>query len=386
MVSLQDAFRQLFASLPRYCYILSPSFFILDVNPAVTRGLGYSDGDLIGRSFAEHCAPEYLLKLQVLIERWHEEGEVIDEEFAVLAKDGQRRSVLLSLASVRDPDLGVLAVSAIASVDTDSKASEDELHKVQQQLKRAESERITMLEEIAHLNRAASMGQMAASLAHELAQPLAAILSNAQAATRFASRPAPNLEEVRGALAEIIEDDERARSFLQNMRAMFQKQKITRSAIDLNGVLLEVSRILRNSALRNGVQIRVNPSPEPVVVLGEAISVQQIVLNLANNGIDALQCRPSSERLLILTGALRSETGRGVIQVEDNGCGIPNENKPKLFTPFFTTKRDGLGLGLSICRSVIESLGGRITLVEKEQPGALFEVQLPLISPDSTSR
>jgi C4-dicarboxylate-specific signal transduction histidine kinase len=170
------------------------------------------------------------------------------------------------------------------------------------------------------------------------------------------------------------------------MRAMFQKQKITRSAIDLNGVLVEVSRILRNSALRNGVEIRVNPSPEPVVVLGEAISVQQAVLNLANNGIDALQTRPPSERLLILTSALRPETGKGVIQVEDNGCGIPTEYKTKVFTPFFTTKRDGLGLGLSICRSVIESLGGRITVVEKEQPGSLFEVQLPLTSPESAAR
>jgi PAS domain S-box-containing protein len=381
LVSLQDTLQQLFAIIPQYCYILSPSFFILNINAAITRALGYSEGDLIGRSFAEHCAPECLLKLQELVERWSAEREVFNEEIAVLAKDGRRRPVLLSLAPILDPDGNILALSAIATDDTEREASEKELHEARQQLRRAEDERIAMLEEIAHLNRAASMGQMAASLAHELAQPLSAILSNAQAAARFADRPAPNLEEIRGALAEIIEDDERARSFLQNMRAMFQKQKISRSAIDLNVILREVGRILRNSARRKGVQIRLNPSPEPVVVLGEAIAVQQIVLNLANNGIDAVQCRPSRERLLTLTTALRTETGSGMIQVEDNGCGVPDENRPKLFVPFFTTKRDGLGLGLSICRSVIEALDGRITLVEREAPGTLFEVEFPLILP-----
>ena len=381
LVSLQDTLQQLFAIIPQYCYILSPSFFILNINAAITRALGYSEGDLIGRSFAEHCAPECLLKLQELVERWSAEREVFNEEIAVLAKDGRRHIVLLSLAPILDPDGNILALSAIATDDTEREASEKELHEARQQLRRAEDERIAMLEEISHLNRAASMGQMAASLAHELAQPLSAILSNAQAAARFANRPAPNLEEIRGALAEIIEDDERARSFLQNMRAMFQKQKISRSAIDLNVILREVGRILRNSARRKGVQIRLNPSPEPVVVLGEAIAVQQIVLNLANNGIDAVQCRPSRERLLTLTTALRTETGSGMIQVEDNGCGVPYENRPKLFVPFFTTKRDGLGLGLSICRSVIEALDGRITLVEREEPGTLFEVEFPLILP-----
>ena len=381
LVSLQDTLQQLFAIIPQYCYILSPSFFILNINAAITRALGYSEGDLIGRSFAEHCAPECLLKLQELVERWSAEREVFNEEIAVLAKDGRRRPVLLSLAPILDPDGNILALSAIATDDTEREASEKELHEARQQLRRAEDERIAMLEEIAHLNRAASMGQMAASLAHELAQPLSAILSNAQAAARFADRPAPNLEEIRGALAEIIEDDERARSFLQNMRAMFQKQRISRSAIDLNVIVGEVGRILRNSARRKGVQIRLNPSPQPVVVLGEAIAVQQIVLNLANNGIDAVQCRPSRERLLTLTTALRTETGSGMIQVEDNGCGVPDENRPKLFVPFFTTKRDGLGLGLSISRSVIEALDGRITLVEREEPGTLFEVEFPLILP-----
>jgi two-component system, LuxR family, sensor kinase FixL len=242
--------------------------------------------------------------------------------------------------------------------------------------KRSEDDRITMLEQIAHLNRAASMGQLAASLAHELAQPLAAILSNAQAASRFANMPEPDLSEIREALAEITEDDQRARGFLFNMRAMFQKQRFSRSALDLNGIMHDVGRIIRNEAGRKGVQIRVSPSQGPVLVSGDPVVVQQVILNLANNAMDALQNVPLGQKLLTLTSSLNGDVG--TIVVEDNGCGIAEENKSKLFMPFFTTKQDGMGLGLSICRSLIESLDGRITLVERPEPGSAFKVELPV--------
>jgi PAS domain S-box-containing protein len=245
--------------------------------------------------------------------------------------------------------------------------------------KRAEDDRITMLDSIAHLNRAASMGQLAASLAHELAQPLAAILSNAQAASRFAHMPEPDLGEIREALAEITEDNQRARAFLFNMRAMFQKQKISRTVVDLNGIIHDVSRMIRNDAERRGVQIRINPSPTPVFVSGDAIVVQQIALNLANNAMDAMQYVPLGQKVLILTTSLNHGGIAGTIMVEDTGCGIADQYKQKLFTPFFTTKRDGLGLGLSICRSLIESLDGRISLIERTGPGAAFHVELPVV-------
>lgn len=246
--------------------------------------------------------------------------------------------------------------------------------------KRAEGDRLKMLEEIAHLNRVASLGQMAASLAHELAQPLAAILSNAQAAVRFANRPEPDMGEIQGALADITEDDERARSFVQNMRSMFQRQTISRTQLDLNRITYEVSRLVRNDAVRRGVHIRLNSSIDPIFVFGDAIVLQQVILNLVNNGMDALENLPSERKVLKLTTLIRNESGS--ILVEDNGCGVPEESKPKLFTPFFTTKKDGLGMGLSICRSLIESLDGQIVLLDRDEPGAAFEVTLPLISND----
>ena len=245
------------------------------------------------------------------------------------------------------------------------------------QQKRAEEDRIKMLAEVAHLNRVASMGQMAASLAHELAQPLTSILSNAQAGTRFASHPEPNLEEIRGAFADIIEDDQRARAVMQNTRTMFKRQEFVRTQVDLNAIVNDVSRLVNHEALRRGVRFRVVPYPDAVMVVGEATALQQVILNLVNNGMDALQALPSGSRVLTLSTAIRTDSKFGTVLVEDNGCGIANENRQKLFMPFFTTKDDGLGLGLSICRSLIESFGGHITLLDRSGPGTSFQVDLP---------
>jgi PAS domain S-box-containing protein len=253
-------------------------------------------------------------------------------------------------------------------------------------IKKAEDEKITMLESIAHLNRAASMGQLAASLAHELAQPLAAILTNAQAASRFANLPEPDLDEIREALNEITEDDQRARSFLHHMRAMFQRQKIARTHLNLNGIVHDVSRLIRNDAQHRGVQIRVHQSVDPVMVSGDRIVVQQIVLNLANNGMDALQQVPLGKKLLTLTAAHETNSSMGSIVVEDNGSGIPEDVKRNIFTPFFTTKSDGLGLGLSICKTLIESLNGGISLLDRSEPGAAFKVELPVADESGISR
>ena len=497
LVLAEHIFRQFFARVPEYCYVLSPAGEIADANPAACEALGYTLDELTGRPLSQFCAPEYSRQWQEFLQQWNAGTELRDEETVIVTRQGQRRTVLLNISSVREPDGSILHSTLIQTDITDRKRaevaakeseerfrlvadtapmliwmsgpeklctyfnkawldftgrsieaelgngwaegvhSEDldrcleiyhqafdrrEAFRMEYRLrrndgeyrwivdigvprfrldgslagyigscadvterKRAESDRIIMLEEIAHLNRAASMGQMAASIAHELAQPLAAILSNAQAAARFASRPEPDLDEIRGALADITEDDQRARAFVQNMRAMFQKQTITRAPLELNAMARDVSRLVRHDALRRDIQIRVNTSSDAVQVLGDAIAVQQVLLNLVNNGMDAMKDLPQGQRYLTLTALVPSDSGYGTILVEDNGCGVPEENKSKLFTPFFTTKADGLGMGLSICRSLIESLGGRIALVDSHHAGAVFQVDLPLVTGEPSS-
>jgi signal transduction histidine kinase len=239
-------------------------------------------------------------------------------------------------------------------------------------------ERQMALKEISHLNRVASMGHMAASLAHELAQPLAAILSNAQAAERLVSRSSPDIKEIRAALVDIREDDKRARAVLENMRAIFKKEAIARHEVDLNEIAIGVSRLLRKNALLRGVELRLALSASVPKVLGDEVSLEQVVLNLINNGMDAMQDLPADERILTVTTCVGTNVNCGIILVEDNGPGITEKDKMKLFMPFFTTKSEGLGMGLSICRSILDSLGGRISFDNRPEGGSVFRVELPL--------
>jgi two-component system sensor kinase FixL len=146
----------------------------------------------------------------------------------------------------------------------------------------------------------------------------------------------------------------------------------------LNQVVQAVGRIVRIDAVSKGIQARIVLAPGALLVLGDAVAVQQIILNLVNNAMDALQRVRSEPRILTLTTEAQTDSRYGAIRVEDSGPGISEEQKAKLFKPFFTTKRDGLGLGLSICRSLAESLGGRVEFIDRPGPGALFQLNLPL--------
>ena len=240
------------------------------------------------------------------------------------------------------------------------------------------AERRLALEEISHLNRVASMGRMAASLVHELSQPLAAILSNAQAADHFASHQRPDMREIHAALADIADDNKRARAVMNNIRAIFQKHSIVRHAIDLNEVVSTVDRLVSHDAVLRDVELRFVFCRGPLRVLGDEIPLQQVVLNLIANGMDAMKEVPIGHRIVTVTTIVDESKNCGSVTVEDNGPGIAEKDGPKLFTPFFTTKSDGLGMGLSICQSIVESLGGRINFTNRPQEGALFQVQLLL--------
>jgi signal transduction histidine kinase len=245
------------------------------------------------------------------------------------------------------------------------------------QRKQAEFERTRSRAEIYHLNRVAAMGQLAASLAHELSQPLAAIMSNAEAAQRFAGRPNPDMVEIREALDDITRDDKRARGVIQGMRSMLKKQNVAVEPVDLNQVANTVVQMIRNEAALRGMRIELELFRSAVMVKGDEVALQQVVLNLAGNGLDAMLDSPAVRRLTLRT-KVDPVAGLGSIWVEDSGPGVSEEVREKLFQPFFTTKATGLGMGLSICHSIVESLGGRIDLKNRGEKGAVFFVELPL--------
>jgi len=245
------------------------------------------------------------------------------------------------------------------------------------QRKQAELERTRSQSAIYHLNRVAAMGQLAASLAHELSQPLAAIMSNAEAAQRFAGRPDPDMLEIREALDDITRDDKRASGVIQGMRAMLKKENAVVEPVDLNQVATSVVQMIRNEAMLRGMTIDQALFPSAVMVTGDHVALQQVVLNLASNGLDAMTDTPTERRLSIRT-SVELGASVGTIWVEDTGPGVRAEMRAKLFQPFFTTKATGLGMGLSICQSIVESLGGRINLKDQPGKGAIFYVELPL--------
>ena len=247
------------------------------------------------------------------------------------------------------------------------------------QRKLAELEQNKFRDEIYHLNRVAALGQLAGSLAHELSQPLAAILSNAQAAQRFADRSNPDMKEVREALEDITRDDKRARSIIQEMRSMLKKESITRQAVDLNAIVRSLSQILKNEAIQSGVRVQLELVPGELLVLGDWVPLQQVLLNLMKNGMDAMREIAAEQRFLTVKTESDSRKKTAAFSVEDNGPGVAQEIKTRLFEPFITTKKDGLGMGLSICYSIIKSMGGQISLRKSSVSGANFRVELPLV-------
>jgi PAS domain S-box-containing protein len=243
--------------------------------------------------------------------------------------------------------------------------------------KRAEATLRRTLDEFAHLNRVAAMGELTASMAHEINQPLAAILSNAQAASRFLSSVSPDLAEVRACLTDIITDDKRAGQVINRLRGLLKKGEPQTSMVDLNEVVTDVIRLVRNDALLRQAELIFEPLPSLPPVLGDRIQVYQVVLNLIVNGLEAVTERPPGDRrLLVRTGA----AGGVELTVEDSGNGIAESDLTRVFEPFFSTKPKGLGMGLSISRSIVQAHGGRLW-AENTASGAMFRCLLPVAQP-----
>jgi C4-dicarboxylate-specific signal transduction histidine kinase len=242
--------------------------------------------------------------------------------------------------------------------------------------KRAEDTLRQKLDEIAHLNRVAALGEMVTSLAHELNQPLAAILTNAEAASQFLNRESPNLARVRGCLTAIAADDERAAEVIKRLRALLKKDQSQASLIDLSGVVSDALRLVNNDAMLRETRVTIEPHPKLPPVLGDRVQLCQVVLNLLVNGLQAAAEQPPAERWVLVRTA-EAEGGGAELTVEDSGKGIAETDLARVFEPFYTTKREGLGMGLSISRSIVEAHRGLIWAERSAGHGAIFHCVLP---------
>jgi len=240
-----------------------------------------------------------------------------------------------------------------------------------------ERERLRQLEaNLAHINRVSMMGELATSIAHEVNQPLAGIVSNGSACLRFLAGDAPDLEETREALKDIVRDGKRAGEMIARIRALTKTTAPPREKLDLNETVREVLAIVRDEASRNSVVIRTQFAEDLSAVSGDRVQLQQVLLNLVMNAMEAMSGVTDRAQELVIT-TQNIDQGRVQVTVEDSGTGLDSNSMGKIFDAFYTTKSGGMGMGLSISRSIIENHGGRLWATANDGPGTKFHFTLP---------
>ena len=241
--------------------------------------------------------------------------------------------------------------------------------------KRAEESLRQAQSDLARINRVTTMGELTASLAHEVNQPIAAAVTNANTCLRWLTREHPDLEEAREAAMRIVKDGTRAAEIIKRTRLLFKKGSSERELVNVNEVIREMTVLLSSEAARYSVSIRTELSADIPQVMGDRVQLQQVLMNLMINGIDAMKEVNRARELAIKSQ--RIEADRVLVSVSDTGAGLPQEQAGQIFTAFFTTKPHGTGLGLSISRSIVESHGGRLWAVNNSPCGASFSFALP---------
>jgi signal transduction histidine kinase len=225
--------------------------------------------------------------------------------------------------------------------------------------------------------RVTTLGELTASIAHEVNQPLAAVVNAASACLRWLDGGTPNLDEARSALDWIVNEGNRASEVIRRVRALANKTDIEKAPLDITHVVKEVIALMQREVDSHHVSLRLEFAPALPRISGDRVQLQQVIINLVMNGIEAMQSVTDRPRELVIRSH-QDETHRVLVTVTDSGVGISAENADRLFNAFFTTKSSGMGMGLSICRSIIEAHGGRLWATVNVPHGATFQFTLPV--------
>ncbi len=256
----------------------------------------------------------------------------------------------------------------LASINAKLEAQIAERRQAEEALRQAQAD-------LTYASRVSSMGELTASLAHEIKQPIAATITNASTCLRWLSRDQPDLEEARAAASRIAQDGRRASEIVNRVRLLFQKDTLQRELVDLNEIIREIMLLLHSEAMKFRVSVRTELAADLPEVMGDRVQLQQVLMNLMMNSIDAMKDVDGTRELTIRSQ--RGEDGQVLISVSDTGVGLPPEQADKIFNAFFTTKTHGTGMGLRISRSIVESHGGRLWAADNSPRGASFQFTLP---------
>jgi signal transduction histidine kinase len=249
--------------------------------------------------------------------------------------------------------------------------------------KRAVAETLGLRSQLSYVSRISMMGELAASMAHELNQPLGAILNNAEALQAILASECPDLEEIRAGIADIIQDDNRARDTIQRVWALFLRGEVTKSQVNIDELLTEIGRIVRTDALLRKISFKIDLTRPLPRIFGERVQLQQAIINLILNAFDAVASNDDGPREVRVEALAR--TGNEVeLVVRDSGPGIASHTLPRIFEPFFSTKSRGLGMGLAITKSIIDAHGGKLSVSSNSDRGTTFVIRLPIATGDTT--
>ena len=334
----------------------------IEVNSAYTKMFGFDDKEALLSSYAYdlYQTPDdrYRFSKKML-----KDGAVRNEEIMLKRRDGTPFVGSVSAVAVKDDNGEIKYYDGILEDITELRQAKEEAQKRR--------------EEMAHLGRVATMGELAASLAHELNQPLTAIMSSAQAALRLTAVDSPDLDEVCDILSDIVADDRRAGQVIQRLRSLFRKGEFERIEVDINDLVQEVVSLINSEAIIRNVSIETILDRSLPPVLGDRIHLQQVIINFILNASEAMTDIDDAPRKIIIS-TIKEDEQKVKVGIRDSGIGIIEDNFNQIIEPFYTTKPEGMGMGLSINRSIIDAHLGRLWAENNPDRGATFYFTLPI--------
>jgi len=342
----------------------SPTKGILEVNDELCVMLGYERSELLKKTWAEMTHQDDLAADVTQFDRvtaGEIDGYTLDKRW--IRKDGRVIDTIMSAKCLRRADGSVDYFVGLVQDITERKRSEEALRAAQAQL--------------AHMARVTTMGELTSSIAHEVNQPLAAVVTNGDACLRWLGNDPPNLDKARLSVAGIIKEGNRAGEIIQRVRALAKKTPPQRTMMGVNEAIEEVIDLVGAELARHQVLLLKELMSDLPAVFGDRVQLQQVILNLIANGIEAMEAVTGRPRELCI-GSKTTDDNRVLISVSDCGTGIGPESVDHLFEAFFTTKQEGLGLGLSISRTIVEGHGGRLSAIANKPYGATFQFTLPV--------
>lgn len=339
-------------------------------NRAATELYGWRPEQAIGRKAAELLHTEFPAPFDEIMselnrtDRW--EGELVHT-----GRDGRRMVVASRWALQRDGRGRPVTILETNNDITQRRNVEDGLHRAQS--------------ELAHVARVATLGELTASIAHEVNQPLAAVVTNGEACLRWLGRAVPDIGQARASVEQMIRNGQRASEVVRRLRALSRKDDPAYGPVSVVEIVNDVALLVGRELQVRRATLSVNATDDPPFVQGDRVQLQQVVMNLFMNGLQAMDGVTGRQRRLVVdVGRVAGEPAAIVLTVSDDGPGIEPANLARLFDAFFTTRKDGMGMGLSISRSIVEAHGGRIWATNREDGGARFHVSLP-IAQESTA-